>query len=71
MDNCRLSLNAFLDKVRKYERCLSENGSGSLVKDSTRKIQWQISKKDVLEKLRAEVVGHCQSINMLIATAQV
>lgn len=71
VDNCRLSLDVFLGKIRKFERSLGEEGSGSVVRDAARKVQWQMTKKDELAKFRAEVVGHCAAINMLVATAQV
>jgi hypothetical protein len=71
VNNCRLSLNEFLEKVRKYERSLGDEGCGNLLRDSTRKIQWQVSRKDELAKVRVEVIAHCSSINMLTATAEV
>jgi hypothetical protein len=33
VDNCRLSLTRFLEKVRMYERSLREQGTGNLLRD--------------------------------------
>ncbi|RFU34135.1 hypothetical protein B7463_g2228, partial [Scytalidium lignicola] len=70
VDKCRMSVNGFLEKIRRYDKYLREDGSGNVVKDSAMKMKWQISKSNELAKFRIEVIAHYSSINALIATAQ-
>ncbi|KAH8819392.1 hypothetical protein F5884DRAFT_10370 [Xylogone sp. PMI_703] len=67
-EDCRLSIASFLQKVKKYEPSLRENGSGNLFRDTSRKIQWQMMQSGDLSKFRAEIGAHSQSISMLLAT---
>jgi hypothetical protein len=68
---CRVSLDAFTKRIAKYESSLAASGSGSIIKDTARKLQWRASQKEAeLVKFRAEVTGYTDSINMLIATVQ-
>lgn len=68
-DQCRRSIEAFLKKVKKYGPSLRDGGSGSVVRDATMKIRWQVAHADELTKFRAEINAHCSAINMLLLTA--
>ena len=70
-DRCRRSIEAFLKKVEKYRPSLRDGGSGSVLRDATMKIRWQVSHADELTKFRAEINAHCSAINMLLLTASV
>ncbi len=70
-DQCRRSIEAFLEKVEKYRPSLRNGGSGSVLRDATMKIRWQVSHADELTKFRAEINAHCSAINMLLLTASV
>lgn len=71
VETCRESMSVFLAKIRKFERSLGEGGSGNVVKDAARKVQWQLTRKEEVERFRAELAGHYAAINMLLATAGV
>lgn len=68
-DQCRRSIEAFLKKVKKYRPSLRDGGSGSVVRDATMKIRWQVAHADELTKFRSEINAHCSAINMLLLTA--
>ena len=70
-DQCRRSIEAFLKKIKKYGPSLQDGGSGSIVRDTTMKIRWQVAHADDLTKFRAEINAHCSAINMLLLTASV
>ncbi len=70
-DQCRRSIEGFLKKVKKYRPSLGGGGSGSVLRDTTMKIRWQVSHADELTKFRAEINAHCSAINMLLLTASV
>lgn len=66
---CRDSVAEFTSRVKKYSGSLAVGGSGNVLKDTARKIQWRASQKDAeILKFRAEVTGYSDSINMLLAT---
>jgi hypothetical protein len=69
VDKCRLSVDGCLGKIRKYEKYLREEGSGTIVKDSAMKMKWQMFRSSELAKFRVEVIAYYSSINVLIATA--
>ena len=71
VEQCRLSMSGFLEKINKYKQSLRCDGSGSFLKDSAMKLKWQVLQKGEVEKFRVEVIAQCSSINMLIATAHV
>ncbi len=70
-EDCRGCITGFLKKIKKYEPSLKENGCGSVIRDASRKIQWQIMQSNDVSKFRAEISAHSQSISMLLATLSV
>ncbi|OCL09337.1 hypothetical protein AOQ84DRAFT_339092 [Glonium stellatum] len=69
---CREAVDLFTNRVKKYSSSLATGGSGNIIKDTARKIQWRGSQKEAeIAKFRAEVTGYSDSINMLLATAQI
>ena len=67
-EQCRKCITHFRDVVKRFEKSLRPEGSGSLVRDVALKMRWQISEKENLAKFRAEINAHCHSINMLLTT---
>jgi hypothetical protein len=53
-----------------YQLRLRSGGSGRRVKDGWRKVKWAICKKDDLVKLKADLVGHTESIELLLMSIQ-
>jgi hypothetical protein len=70
-ENCRVCIAEFLKKIKKYKPSLGETGSGSIFRDASRKIQWQVMQSSDVSKFRAEIGAHSQSISMLLATLSV
>ena len=70
-EDCRRCIADFLKKIKKYEPNLREAGSGSFIRDASRKIQWQVMQSSDVSKFRAEIGAHSQSISMLLATLSV
>jgi len=69
---CQDSVASFKARLGKYNGSLTTGGSGNILKDTARKIQWRASQKDAeIAKFRAEVTGYSDSINMLLATGMV
>jgi hypothetical protein len=71
VEKCRLTVQAFSQRINKYGVSLGNGGSGNIMKDAAMKIGWQLSQKDEVSKFRAEIAAHSASINMLLATASV
>ena len=70
-EQCRKCITKFQGQMKKYEKGLQSDGSGSFIRDTALKVRWQVSKKEDLAKFRAEINAHCFSINMLLATTGV
>ncbi|KAN0089507.1 hypothetical protein V8E51_019767 [Hyaloscypha variabilis] len=67
---CQLTIDRFMTKVQKYQPSLNAQGSGSKRRDSLRKVQWALCKKEDVASFKAEISGHAIAINLPIATAQ-
>lgn len=67
---CQHTIDRFMTKIQKYQPSLTAQGSGSKWRDSLRKVQWALCKKEDIAAFKAEVSGHAVSINLLVATAQ-
>jgi hypothetical protein len=67
---CQQTIDGFWKKIQKYQPHLRTEGSDSRVKDGWMKIKWAICKKDDVAKFKADLVGHTESIQLLLATVQ-
>ncbi|KAK4199820.1 hypothetical protein QBC40DRAFT_265582 [Triangularia verruculosa] len=66
VDQVCAALQEFRDKIcSKYGPSLASGGSGNVLKDVTRKIQWKFEERDV-EQFRAKVAGLTVSLNLLL-----
>jgi hypothetical protein len=67
---CQETISDFLLKTGKYSRHLSSRGSGNVMGDALRKMQWVLCTKDDIKIFRAKIAGHKSSLLMLLATLQ-
>jgi hypothetical protein len=71
-EKCKGLVAAFLQRIKDYDKSLNQNGSGNQVKDFARKLKWKMAgMEEEASKFRSEIMGHSESINMLLATIQV
>ena len=63
---CRYPLEAFLDKIQRYEKSLGLGKSVGKIIDTGRKVQYALGKKDEAGKLRNYLNIHIGTINMLL-----
>ena len=66
---CRESINRMLKRVRRYQDSLRLGGSGNAFKDTARKVQWRILEKEEVDRFRAEVTAHANSLNIVLISA--
>jgi hypothetical protein len=66
---CQRTIDDFWKTIQKYQPSLRAGGSGSRAKDGWMKIKWALCKEDLV-KFKADLVGHTQSIELLLATVQ-
>jgi predicted nucleic acid-binding Zn-ribbon protein len=65
---CQKTIDAFWEKIKKYQPSLKAGGSGSKVKDGWMKIKWALCKKEDLSRFKLDLVGHIENIQMLLTT---
>lgn len=65
---CQRTIDAFWDKIKKYQPSLGVGGTGSRVKDGWRKVRWAVRQKEDLAKFKADLMGHTESIEMFLTT---
>jgi hypothetical protein len=70
-DECRRSIETFLEKIKKYEKSLGGRASGHTIRGVPMKIRWRLTQSDELEKFKAAINAHCSSLNMLLITVNV
>jgi hypothetical protein len=64
---CQRTIDNFWKKVQNYQPHLRAGGSGSRVKDGWMKIKWAVCKKEDVAKFKADLVGHTESIQLLLS----
>ncbi|OBT55540.1 hypothetical protein VE04_04276 [Pseudogymnoascus sp. 24MN13] len=67
---CQLTIDSFWKKVQKYQPHLRAGGSSSRLKDGWMKIQWAMCKKEDVARFKADLVGHTESIQLLLVAMQ-
>lgn len=69
---CRRTIDAFMEKIQKYQPSLSTDGHSRKMsmKDGWRRIKWAVCKKEDVVKFKADLMGHTQSIILLLMTVQ-
>ncbi|KAF2800861.1 hypothetical protein K505DRAFT_227706 [Melanomma pulvis-pyrius CBS 109.77] len=64
--SCRLPLEEFLDKARKYEKSLGIWNKVHIVKSTTNKLGWTFKQKDEIKRLQTYLNVHIGTINILL-----
>lgn len=67
---CQRTIDAFWEKIKRYQPALRAGGSGSRVKDGWMRIKWALCRKEDLVRFKADLMGHTESIEMLLTTVQ-
>ena len=68
---CRTTIDQCLIKLEKYHPSLGFSSTGrSALRDRCRRIQWAMCRENDLEKFQLEILGHTESIQLLLATVQ-
>lgn len=68
-DQCRQSIETFLEKIKKYEPSLRCGGSSSVMRDTDMKIRWQAAHSNELTQFRGEFHAHNSAVTTLLGTA--
>ena len=69
---CEGTIEGFWHKIRKYQPHLTKNiSSHSGLKDKWMRIKWAFCTKDDVAKFKADLLGHTESINILLASIQI
>jgi hypothetical protein len=63
---CKSIMEDLLEKIAKYGKNLCKGGSGSIMRDSWRKISWQFLKKEDVTSFTERIDPHITAINMLL-----
>lgn len=67
---CRVTIDAFMNSIAKYQPLLRPCGSSSQYRDAIRKIQWRLCKREDIGRFRAVIGFHIYSIQALTHTIQ-
>ena len=67
---CQQTIDEFLQKIQKFRPAFRVGGSKSSWRDSLRKIEWALYKKEDVQRFRAQLNGHTASIKILLMTLQ-
>ena len=65
---CQRTIDAFWEKIKKYQPSLRNGGTGSRVKDRWRKVRWAVYKKEDIVKFRAELMAYTEGIKIILIT---
>lgn len=67
---CQRSIDAFWNKIEKYQPHLTLGGTSTRDKDIWAKVKWAVYKKGKVDTFRAEIRGHTSSIQVLIGAIE-
>ncbi len=72
VQDCRITLQQLSSRLRKYDKHMAANGGlCTFISDTAMKVRFRISEKEWIEKSRATISSHRESLGMLLATANV
>lgn len=71
VNDCRKTLEAFQDYLKKYDSSLSKDSGTGILRRAGTKIKWQLLAKDTVSRFRSELAGHSNALNMMMITANV
>jgi hypothetical protein len=67
---CQRTIDAFWKKIGKYQPALRGTGPSSKIKEGWLKIKWAVCRKEDIANFKADLVGHTESIQLLLTTVQ-
>jgi hypothetical protein len=67
---CQRTIDDFWESIQKYQPHLRWNTSRSRVKEKWMKVKWAVCRKDDISKFRSSLVGHTESILLLMGAVQ-
>ena len=67
---CQSTIDDFWKKAQKYQPFLGSYYSPSRVKCGWMRVKWALCRKDDLVKFKAKLVGHTESINIILNAIQ-
>jgi hypothetical protein len=67
---CQRTIDAFWNRIQKYQTHLSKGGTNSRLKDGWAKVKWAVCEQWEVDMFRAEIQGHISSIQVLLAAIQ-
>ena len=71
---CQRTIDDFFARIKSYQPHLTADGStqraSSRWKSRWKKVQWTLCCKDDVAKLQADLIGHTESINLLLTLLQ-
>ena len=67
---CRYCIDEFLKTIARFQPRLRLGGSGKMLRDSLRKIQWALCRKKDAQAFVATLHGHRSSITILLGLMQ-
>ncbi|KAI4131239.1 MAG: hypothetical protein LQ338_001332 [Usnochroma carphineum] len=68
---CQLTISNFLTKTASYQpHLLCTNGTGATLQGRLKKIKWALCKKKDVVQLKADLLAHTESIQLLLITIQ-
>lgn len=70
VSECRNTIDTFVHDIRKYHGHLSIVGSGDLVREILRKVQWRLCTSKQLASFRLKLAANVRTIQLLVAVAQ-
>jgi hypothetical protein len=68
-EDCQKCIEAFSQQTVKFDKSLGVDPSGNVYRDVMMKVRWQMSKREEVGKLRAQLGQHTSSLNILYALA--
>jgi Fungal N-terminal domain of STAND proteins len=69
---CQQTIDDFLSKIKKYQPhlCSSTMDSNFRMRTAWAKIKWAVCRRDDLATFKIDLIGHMESINILLAVIQ-
>ncbi|KAF8867191.1 hypothetical protein BDZ45DRAFT_609401, partial [Acephala macrosclerotiorum] len=68
---CQRTIDGFWEKVKKCNPAMGNSSLGSSMKGRWEKIKWAVCKKDDVARFKADLVGHTESIQLLLTAVQI
>jgi len=67
--DCQRCIEVFSKQTVKFDRSLGVGQGGNVCRDVTMKVRWQMSKKEEVERVRAQLVQQKTSLGLLLSMA--